>query len=268
MASASQLGAETRAKILPSTDTKGLGFLGPSYDYSDELVPPAALGVRREGSMGAVIAGVKGVGYYVDTIGFGESSNPLTRGMPFIHYGVNYFLKTGAQCSNGADAWSYMEMIPKGDAFGENVQKAIAGIGVAQLRGLAPGIIEDAKAAMNPAPLFKSLFGSGYPVCKKVTRLVGDELGRIADAKGNYWVDQPSTVFWQGGKAYQTKWVVDRMVDKEEYDSEEATLNPDGTPIQEKPAEGFEGNKGLSVTSLAFIAAILAIGNIWAWPRR
>lgn len=263
-----QLGAETRAKILPSSDAKGLGFLGPSYDYSDELVQPAALGVRREGSMGAVIAGVKGVGYYVDTIGFGESSNPLTRGMKFQRYGVNYFLRTGALCSNGAEAWSYMELIPKGDAFGKNVQKAIAGIGLAQLRGLAPGIIEDAKAAMDPRPLFKSLFGSGYPVCKKVTKPVGDELGRIADASGNYWVDEPSTVFYQGGRAYQTKWVVDRMVDKEEYDKEEPTLNPDGTPMQEKPAEGFQGRQGLSTTSLAFIAALLAIGNIWAWPAK
>jgi hypothetical protein len=48
--------------------------------------------------MSDVTNAVKGVAYYADLIGFGESSNGLTRGMNFQHFGVNYFMKTGLTC--------------------------------------------------------------------------------------------------------------------------------------------------------------------------
>ena len=211
---AEQTGAETRAQILPSFDPKGIGFLGPNYDYQDMLIPPQVIGVRKEGSLSAVLAGIKGVGYYVDTIAFGESGGSLTQGMPFQRYGVNYFIKNGAQCSNGADAYTYMELIPRGDAFGENVRKAVAGIGLAEMRGLAPGVIEDAKRAMDPSALLKPLTGSGYASCELVTKPVGDEFGRIQSPQGDPWVDDPSTVQFLGGRSYQSRYVIKEFINK------------------------------------------------------
>ncbi len=264
---AEQIGAETRTQVLPSSDPKGIGFLGPNYDYQDMLIAPQAIGVRREGSLGAVLDGVRGVGYYVDTIAFGQSGGGLTRGMPFQRYGVNYFIKNGAKCSNGADAYTYMELIPRGDAFGENIRKAIAGIGMAELRGLAPGVIEDAKRATDPKALIKSLTGSGYAQCEKVTKLVGDEFGRIQSPKGDPWVEDPSTVQYVGGRSYQTRWVVKNLIDKAAYDAEPKTLNPDGTPITQTPVqEGFQAHQNIGY--LALVAALLGLANIWIYKRR
>lgn len=261
-------GAETRSQILPSSDPKGIGFLGPNYDYADNLIAPRAIGVRKEGSLGAVLDGIRGVGYYVDTIAFGQSGGGLTRGLPFQRYGVNYFLKNGAKCSNGADAYTYMELIPRGDAFGENVRRAVSDIGLAELRGLAPGVIEDAKRATDPKALLGSLMGSGYARCELVTKPVGDEFGRIQSANGDPWVEDISTVQNVGGKSYQTRWVVKENIDKAAFDAEPKTLNPDGTPITESPIEeGFEG-KHKNISYLALTAVLLGLMNICAYKYR
>jgi hypothetical protein len=237
-----QIGADTRGNILPTGDPSvgqgGFGVLGPDYDYADELAVPGAVGVRRGGSFGAVMGAVKGMNYYMDTIAFGQSSNSMTEGLPFQHYGINYFIKTGQKCSNGADAWDYIELIPKGDAFGKNVQKGLASVGYStELRGFAPGMLEDIKKGINPLPLMKAMFGTGYAECKKVTKVVGDERGRIQDSEGNPWVDNPKTIQWIGGRPYQTKWVKARDIDASTWSNTPKTLNPDGSPARQ--SEGF-----------------------------
>jgi hypothetical protein len=269
---AEQQGAETRAQILPSTEPKGIGFFGPAYDYADNLVQPQFVGVRKEGSMSAVLDGIKGVAYYIDTIAFGQSSGGLTRSLSdkLLPYGVNYFVKNGVKCSNGADAYTYMELIPRGDALGENVKSAISGIGLAQLRGLAPGVIEDAKAATDVRPLMKAVTGGAYARCEKVTKPVGDALGNIADLRVKppvFWVDEPSTVEYVRGRPLQTKWVIQDYISKSEFDAEPKTLNPDGTSIQTSP-EPFVGSQGLSTSHLVFIAALLGLANMWAYRSR
>ena len=117
-----------------------------------------------------------------------------------------------------------------------------------ELRGLAPGIIEDTKAGLSPAPIMKALFGTGYAKCKKVTKRVGDERGRIASSEGEPWTDDPSTVEWRGGLPYQTKWIKDKDVDAATWESEVKTMNPDGTPIQET-LEGYASKGGLTYKS-------------------
>ena len=112
-------GSETRNSILP---TASVGTFGSSYSPADAMMSPAQLNVRVGNSMGDVVNAVKGVGFYIDQIGFGAPSTSLTNGMPLKPLGVNYFIKTGATCSNGADMWHYMEGIPKGDALGKGVQ--------------------------------------------------------------------------------------------------------------------------------------------------
>lgn len=234
-------GSESRQSILP---TASVGAFGSSYSPADAMMSPAQLGVRVGNSMGDVVNAVKGVGFYIDQIGFGAPSTSLTNGMPLKPLGVNYFIKTGATCSNGAEMWHYMEGIPKGDALGKGVQKAMEDMGMPPLQGLAPGMIEDAKSALNPAPLMNAMFGSGYPQCKQVTRHVGDAYNRIQDpTTGDYWITDPDKVSFNGSQYTQTHWVQDTYangspinMDREQWEQTEKTYNPDGTP---KSVSGF-----------------------------
>jgi hypothetical protein len=234
-------GSETRNSILP---TASVGAFGSSYSPSDAMMSPGQLGIRVGNSMGDVVNAVKGVGFYIDQIGFGEPSTSLTNGMPLKPLGVNYFLKTGGTCSNGADMWHYMEGIPTGDALGKGVQRAMEDMGMPGLRGLAPGMIEDAKNALNPAPLMNAMFGSGYPQCKQVTRQVGDAYNRIQDpATGDYWITDPDTASFNGSQYTQTRWIQDNYpngkpinMDREQWENTEKTYNADGTP---KTSSGF-----------------------------
>lgn len=226
------LGAENRTSILP-TASPSSDFLGPSYDYADELPMPNEVGVRAGGNLSDVTDAVKGVAYYADMIGYGEASNFMTRSMgnkPFP-MGINYFVKTGSKCSNGADMWVYVNGIPKGDALGERAQTAMRQAGLPSLRGLAPGILEDAQAALNPAPIVDAVFGSGYVKCKSVKLPVGDAQGRIKGRDGKEWIRAlyPGDIQYDGSTPTQTRWVMDRQVRQEEFDAEEKVFCPDGS---------------------------------------
>jgi hypothetical protein len=174
-----QQGSEKRTSILPSMVPDGIGFFGSPYKPADAMLTPPQIGVRVGNSMGDVINAIKGVGFYSDQIGFGASSTGLTRNMPLKPLGVNYFMKTGAKCSNGADMWYYMQGITQGDALGPKIKNVMAQMGLPPLQGLAPGMIEDAENALNPGPLINSVFGSGYPQCKQVTLQVGRSEERL-----------------------------------------------------------------------------------------
>ena len=252
-------GSETRRQILPvvhvsSTSNphidgfkgdSGLGFFGSSYTHADAMLTPPQIGVQVGNSMDSVVNAIKGVGFYTDQIGFGAPSTSFTRGMPLKPLGVNYFMKTGQTCSNGADMWYYMNGIPEGNALGENMKRVLAEMGMPPLQGLAPGMLEDVQNALNPSPLINAMFGSGYPQCKQVTLPVGDANGRIADAKTQEsWITNPETARWNGSSYVQTRWVQDTdrkgnpiSMDRESWSRVPRTFNPDGTP---KTKEAFD----------------------------
>ena len=247
MSTVPQQGTEQRKSILPSVQPAGIGYLGSPYSPADALQSPPQIGVVEGSGMGDVINAVKGVAFYTDMIGFGQSSSGLTAGMPLQPLGVNYFLNTGQKCSNGATMYQYFEGIPKGDGLGKRIQDTMAQMGLPGLRGLAPGMIEDAEHALNPSPMINALFGSGYPQCKQTKNMVGDMYGKIADpATGESWIDSPKTAFpGDGGMMYQTNWVQDTdskgnlvNLTKEQWAKAPKLYNPDGTPITKK--EGFE----------------------------
>jgi hypothetical protein len=121
-----QQGSENRSSILPRMVPSGIGFFGSPYNPADAMLTPPQIGVKVGDSMEDVINSVKGVGFYTDQIGFGGPSTGLTKGMPLKPLGVNYFMKTGSKCSNGADMWHYMKGIPEGDALGEKIKKSMA----------------------------------------------------------------------------------------------------------------------------------------------
>ena len=255
-----QIGAEIRSNILPKADPAGPGFLGPKYNPSDFVPLPGDIGVRRGDNLSDVTNAVRGVAYYADTIGFGESSNPLTSGMDFQHFGVNYFMKTGARCSNGADMWMYVETIPKGDALGKRVQKGLTSAGLPAMRGLAPGMLEDVESALDPRPVIGALFNGAYPSCRKVTYSVGDEKGRVSDPEsGELWIEGPVEI--KDGKPSQTRWIQDNMMSREEWENDKKTMNPDGTPITaQKTREGFQGSlTGVELATALVLGAVAII---------
>ena len=224
-------GSEKRAEILPSVPS--LGFSGSSYSPADSMLTPKQIGVEVGNSMSDVVAGVKGVGFYIDQIGFGAPSTGLTQGMNLRPLGINYFIYTGVECSNGAHAWYYMKGIPEGDALGKTVQRAMADMGLPPLQGLAPGMLEDAKHALNPEPLLGALLGSGYPSCDLVEKQVGDYYGHIGNEDGS-WIADPDTAYYKSdGLQYQKRWVQTGSLSRDEWISTEKTQNPDGSDIPE-----------------------------------
>jgi hypothetical protein len=260
MSSVPKQGNENRKSILPSSSPSTIGYLGSSYEVADSLPTPAQIGVKAGDSMDSVIGAVKGVAFYTDMIGFGESSNPLTRGMPLKPLGINYFINTAQKCSNGADMYQYFEGIPKGDALGKRVQKAMAEMGLPGLKGLAPGLLEDTKSALNPMPMINALFGSGYPQCVEKEMQVGDLYGKIADPDtGAPWIDTPETAYrGSDGLFYQKRWVLDKNLTRDQWEKAPKTHNPNGTP---KSRSGFEDlgstGKGMAVIG---ILCLLAFG--------
>ena len=267
-----KIGADTRGNLLPTSEPD-IGFLGPNYDFSENVKLPGQIGVKRGSSFGSVMGAVKGVNYYLDTIAFGESSNFMTRGMPFQHLGVNYFVKNGQKCSNGADMWTYMELIPTGDAAGANVKRALESIGSVPLRGLAPGIIEDVKSAANPKPIVSALFGSGYAECKLIEKPVGDEFGKIKnDTKDpvEYWVSDPKTVYYRNGLAYQKKWVLRRNIDAATHEATPKTKNPDGSNAKQTVESFLNGDwtDRFSITQLVAGLTVLAAANYIVYRHR
>ena len=234
------------------------GLLGPKYSFADELSTPSELGIGRDGSFGGIMRAVAGVNYYVDAIGFGEATAlAKMNGMDQVPLGIQYFMKTGATCSNGADMYEYISTIPQGlpGRVGAEVQKTMG----VQFRGLAPGIMGDAASALNPLPLFQSVMGSGYAQCKKVTLPVGDLKGQVRSGfdPSNVWVTDPYKVV--NGAPSQTRWVMDKYISQEEYDA---------TPKTEKSGvlpntEGFSGDSGNRIAAGVLFAALFLGAVAW-----
>ncbi len=267
------VGLEGRTAILPTPDVKpvGPGLLGPNYSFADNVPLPGQVGVRDGDSMNDVIDSVKAVAYYVDMIGFGEASTGLSRGVgpgggprPL---GVNTWMRTGLKCSNGADMWMYNSGVPTGEALGKRVKDGLASAGLPGMRGLAPGILEDAQAALNPVPIVKALFGSGFPRCRLVEQEVGDQDGVIQNpATGDYYVEDKDSVYQRNGRSYQRRWAYDSDLAQDQWEKEKKTHCPDGYRVEnhanynckmalQSRKEGFAGNDS-ALVSVGLLAAV------------
>jgi hypothetical protein len=260
-------GTENRGQILPSKAPEDTGYMLPNYDFAGNLRTPRDVGVKRGGDFGDVISAAKGIIYYTDVIGFGKSTNSITADLPYNLLGINFFMKTGMTCTNGAEMWSYFQGIPDGSALGKTVKKAINSMGYPDMAGLAPGILEDTKAAMNPEPIIRSMFGSVYPVCELETKQVGDDRGLIKDPNtGDIWVH--GDVDYTSGIPRQTRWVQKRdrkdnpvFVDRGEFDKTPKEYNPDGSRIvPPPPSEDFrDQSRGSLLVAVVLFALAFAI---------
>ena len=283
-----QMGTDTRANILPVETPSGPGFFGPNYNPADELAPPDQIGVRRGEELSDLIGAAKGAMYYVDVIGFGKSSNFMTRGMGGLSpMGVNYFVQTGQTCSNGAKMWQYMKTIPEGSALGTTIQNGIRSTGLPSLQGLIPGMVEDSQAALNPMPFIHGISGSGYPVCKlSGLQMVGTSEGKVRNVDGELLIDNVGLV-QKGGLYYQEKWIQDTVgstpkeLSYEDWQKESKLYKENGClKVQSNfPQPGFctgkdgfsdisRGNNIIPLLSLSIATiAMLAMLNYWSVKR-
>jgi len=239
-------GLESRTSILPTPKipTNNLSIYGPDYNFSDNLPMPNEVGIYAGNSIDSVIDSIAGAAYYADMIGFGVPSNPMsatvsTNLKPMIPIGLRSFTKTGMQCTNGADMWMYNNGIPDGSALGAGFARKLAATGFPPMQGLAPGIIEDAKSALDPEPIMSAVFGSGYPVCEYKVLPVGDQYGRIKNPEtGKYYVENPETVqyvpnyLWPPAPMWQGRWIKKAEVTQEEAEKTPKTFCPDGYPLK------------------------------------
>lgn len=213
------------------------GFFGPDYSFADNIALPGQIGVRNESSVGAIIDAVGGVNHYLDVIAFGgptffdqHAPSPL---------GIRYFMNTQQRCSNGATASDYFDGVTKGDILGDHVAEALASTGLPGLKGLAPGMLENARDALDPRPIISAVAGAGYPVCQQVQCPVGDVNGNIQnaqDATKPYIIDP---VQYANGLPTQTRWVqaLDATgspitVSKDEFAAAPKCYNANGSYIQ------------------------------------
>lgn len=221
----------------PPATQDDYGFFGPDYSFADNIKLPGQIGVRNESSVGAIIDAVGGVNHYLDVIAFGgptffdqHAPQPM---------GIRYFLNTGQRCSNGATMSDYFDGVTKGDILGDHVAAALASTGLPGLKGLAPGMLENARDALDPRPIFAAVAGVGYPVCQQVQCPVGDVNGNIQnafDATKPYIIDPVEYVGWG---AQQTRWVqaldstgAPITVTKDEFAAAPKCYNANGTYIQ------------------------------------
>ena len=258
-----QMGQEKRQQILPSQDVSSSSFKQPDYNPAGQVLTPDVVGVKRGGSFGDVYNAARGMAYYTDVIAFGQSSREMTKGLPFNKIGLNYLMPSGLTCSNGADMWTYFEGIPKGDAMGKRVDQAMVNMGLPRMTGLAPGIVEDTQAALNPMPILQAAFGNVYPVCEKKALPVGDDWGRIMDdVTGDKWIEGP--LEYRDGRPYQTKWVQAMegsspiFISQQKWRDTPKTMNPDGSP----KTEGFEdGRKASLLLAVVLFSLAFAVGG-------
>ena len=125
----------------PSIKTNGPGIMGPDFSYAEAIPLPQNIGVRDGDTIESVTSAVRGIAYYTDTIGFGGPSSSMDRGMGLKPIGIQFWMKTGFTCSNGADMWTYVDGIPTGNSIGTGMAKTLSDAGMPALRGMAPGIL-------------------------------------------------------------------------------------------------------------------------------
>lgn len=223
----------------------------PQYSYADELYSPRELGIQRDGSFDGIMRAVGGINYYADAVAFGKSTVfAEQQGMQQTPLGLRFFTKTGDKCSNGADRYEYVDNIPKG--IRGRVGSEMEAMGLPNLKGLGPGILEDAASALNPIPLMDAAINGGYAKCKQVQFPVGDANGRIASryTPQTPWIKDP--VQMVGGVPHQTRWVLDEWISQDTYDKEKKTRN----------GEGFQSQSLKSLKTSQVAATVLLVALV------
>lgn len=214
------------------------------YSFVDSLPLPGDIGVRDGKSIDQLITNVKGVNYYIDYIAFGERS--LLNDKEVVKPGLRSFIGTGLACPNGAEMNVYRDTTPQGDILGKRIKDGLQSAGLPAPAGVAPGILEDARDALNPFPLFSAAMSTGFPDCELITKEVGDLYGNTQPREQNpeiptTWIEGPLEPGWP---PRQTKWV--QKLDKRK--------NPiwlsEGDSMMRPKTHNFDGTTKISLPTM------------------
>lgn len=230
------------------------------YSYADELKGPSELGVYRDGSFSSVADSLAAVNYYVDAVGFGSSTGfaEMRGGQASGQQplGVRYFLDTGFTCSNGQPMFEYVDTVPTGSLFGPRITRELENMELPLMKGLVPGMLEDAVGATNPVPYLRAAVGNVYPKCRQVEKRVGSNdppYVRSRNDRKNVWM-KPDRVD-RNGIPYQRRWVLDRWITQKEWDCERRRVEG----FQSGASESSTGNQ-LSQHQIAGAALLGLLG--------
>lgn len=255
-------------------ESQNMDSIIADYNIVEQIPTPEQINTKN-----SVYDSIRGVQLYSDIIAYGDKSNALLNDMYMDNngkkkpvnigpFGINQFVKTGQQCSNGADTYTYIQGITKGNMLGKKMQNALKESGLPPLKGLGPGIVEDVTNAMDLKEIGATLFGGAYPECKEVTYSIGDSRGNIVNKNGQSYLTEKGSFKGSDGLYYQTHWVESKTVTRDEHDCTRKTHNPDGTvrtannipdiPAECDISEGFTmDDRILKITALILcIAAI------------
>jgi hypothetical protein len=239
-----------------------MAFFEPDYNLYKLIPNPIDLGLKRGGKMDYVMEAGEIAAYYGDLMTFGASTGKFTRNYaangkfvrefnrkPIQPYGVNYVVPTGIKCHNGAQMYNYVETIPRGDALGKNMMRAVASVGLPPMRGLAPGAVEDVKEVGDVRAIANAFLGSIYPVCEKKDLPVGSPDGKIRNQEGKLIITEHKTVKMINGRPHQTRWVQAKTrrgdpitLSKEEFDKIPKSLKFNGQPVESDPKPKHTSN--------------------------
>jgi len=153
-------------EVVSDLDSIEQDLLGPDYQYWKQIVPPAELGMSKDGNLGALANDVIAMVNYVELLvaGGGKASRypgPL---------GDRFFLRTGAQCTDIASGNKvhrsiYVDNVPNGQipfissALGEDFS---------MLEGILPGTMFGI-ANINPLSIFQAFMSGTDPSCQAIT---------------------------------------------------------------------------------------------------
>ena len=134
------------------------------YSYVKSIKTPGNMGISGKGTLSQMTKNVSGLINYIDLLASGKSKASKT-GQPL---GNKFFVRTGSTCKNvdtgdSEDRFIYINNKPSGKL----PILSQLGIQSRSLRGLIPGILENANA-LDPSTIVNSLSGGLTPECMEV----------------------------------------------------------------------------------------------------
>jgi hypothetical protein len=154
-------------EVVGDLDAVEQDLLGPDYNYAHWVKSPGALGMSKDGNLGALANDAIAMIQYVEFLVAGGGGASVGGVGPL---GDRFFLRTGAQCSdvetgNKVKRSIYVDNIPNGHIPGIS---AALGENFPTLEGILPGTIFSL-GNINPLAIFQAFMSGTDPSCQAIT---------------------------------------------------------------------------------------------------
>ena len=135
----------------------------PSYSYADHIKTPGDMGMRADGTVGAIKDDLGGMVDYIQvlTSGGGNAIVGCSENEGGCTLGNRYFLKTAQKCSSRGEHVTrslYVDNVPQGEVLGD---------------GLVPGMLHNLEE-LNPFAIIGAFMAGPVPSCQPVTLETGN----------------------------------------------------------------------------------------------